>query len=314
MRAARFATVSGWAAAATWTTIALGSMVCATDSSAACPAWPVCYPDRVGPALSPGLLENPVIEFVHRAISFAALVLLGYAGWLGRESRDRRVRVYPCIALGLAIASAVFGMMIILFTLPLALGLIDLGGALVALVLITVAAQSGSARTADVPRVRVPGLAAITTIITMHLLGIVVAGTTADGTGSFTRCIGWPLWQIVAVDRYDGLQVLRSGLGVVAGLLLVLVVARGWTRPGLRLPAALTGLLFATELALGLIIGSQGLDAGQTNGINQALAVAYAVVAVALLGALALLVGRTVPAAPGHDSAGPARREQVPAR
>ncbi|NHB84684.1 hypothetical protein G7085_08875 [Tessaracoccus sp. HDW20] len=60
--------------------------MCATDSSSTCPAWPVCYADQVGPDLAPGWLENPIIEFVHRFISFSGLVLLGVSGCLGRRS------------------------------------------------------------------------------------------------------------------------------------------------------------------------------------------------------------------------------------
>ncbi|GMA42335.1 COX15/CtaA family protein [Mobilicoccus caccae] len=107
------------AALFTFLTVAMGSMVAATDSSSACPAWPLCYADRVGPALQGGWLENPAIEFVHRVISGLCLILLGVAGWRGRRHRDVRLRVFPWIALAFAVGAAVFGMMTVLFTLPL---------------------------------------------------------------------------------------------------------------------------------------------------------------------------------------------------
>ena len=100
--------VTRWATLFIAVTVALGGMVCATDSSSACPAWPVCYADQVGPVMQAGWLKNPVIEFVHRAISFAALVLLGVSGWMGRRYADPRARVFPWVALACAIGSAVF--------------------------------------------------------------------------------------------------------------------------------------------------------------------------------------------------------------
>ena len=50
--------------------------------------------------------------------------------------------VLPWVALACAVGSAVFGMMIILFTLPLALGLLDLAFAIVALLLSVVTASA----------------------------------------------------------------------------------------------------------------------------------------------------------------------------
>lgn len=138
------------AAAATIATVALGSVVCATDSSAACPAWPVCYVDQVGPQVHTGWLENPVIEFVHRVISFSCLALLAWSGLLGRRYADPRLRVLPWVAVVSALGSAVFGMMLILFSLPLPLGVLDLGLALFALVL---SVRSAAAAGAYSPRV-----------------------------------------------------------------------------------------------------------------------------------------------------------------
>ena len=45
--------VTRWANIAIFITVLLGGVVCATDSSSACPAWPVCYADQVGPDLRP---------------------------------------------------------------------------------------------------------------------------------------------------------------------------------------------------------------------------------------------------------------------
>lgn len=305
----RVRTVYRLAALFVFVTVLLGGMVCATDSSSACPAWPVCYGDRVGPELRPGWLENPVIEFVHRAISFAALVFLAWSGWLGRRSSDVRLRILPWIALVGALGAAVFGMMVILFTLPLGLAMLDLGLALVAMCLSAISASAFGTRRAE-PRATRSQLIGITLglLIVMHLLGSFVAGTTSAGTGSFTRCISWPLWQVLEIDSHPVLQVLRIVMAGLAGVLIVLIAAAGVRNPRIRtISVALLGML-AVELVLGAVILSQGLDITQTNGINLTVAVAYSAAAVAIMWLLAELLGRHLPAV-GHD--GEPMRQQV---
>lgn len=292
------------AALFTFLTVAMGSMVAATDSSSACPAWPLCYADRVGPALQGGWLENPAIEFVHRVISGLCLILLGVAGWRGRRHRDVRLRVFPWIALAFAVGAAVFGMMTVLFTLPLPLALVDVGGALVALLLITLGARALDDRPAA-PSTHLTGRlagAAFGVLVLVHLLGIVVAGRTTDGTSSFTRVIGWPVWQIVPIDGPVALQVARMVLVVVALVLIVGVALTGLRTPHLTIPSLALVTVTTLELCLGLLIGARGLGAGQTNGIGPGLAVLYAVTAVGILWALSHLASDAFPARESTDA------------
>ena len=291
--------VTRWANALIFVTVLLGAVVCATDSSSTCPAWPACYADKVGPDLRPGLLENPVIEFVHRFISFSALVLLGVSGWLGRRSPDVRLRVFPWAALLCGVGSAVFGMMIVLFHLPLALGLLDLLFALVAMVLIAV---TDAALRRDRTPTRQPRIArlirtTLTTLIVMHLLGSVVAGTTSAGTGSFTRCLSWPLWVLPAIDRFPALQAVRIVLAAASLALIVWIVALALRHRRLRLAALLVAVATAVEVALGVVISAGGLASTQTNGIHLPVAVAYAAAAVTIVWSLAWLLGLCRPVA-----------------
>ena len=301
--------VTRWASILIFVTVTLGGVVCATDSSSACPAWPVCYADQVGPAVQAGWLENPIIEFVHRAISFAALVLLGVSGWLGRRSTDARVRVLPWVALGCAIGSAVFGMMIILFTLPLGLGLLDLAFALIAMVAITATdlALRPTRRSASEPVLARLAGGTLALLVGMHLLGSVVAGTTSAGVQSYTRCLSWPLWQVHDIDRLPGLQALRIAMAVTAIALIALIAALAARRPALRTPAYAAAGLLCLELALGGVIAAAGLAPTQTNGIDAAIAVAYSAAAVAIMWALAHVLGAALPAAaPDADRPAPA--------
>ena len=303
MNDSRLTKLSAWAMGLVFVTILLGSMVCATDSSSTCPAWPACYPDQIAPQLQVGWLENPVIEFVHRAIAFSGLVLTGLTGWFGRR-HPGRVRVLPWVALVCAVGSAVFGMMIILFTLPLLLGLLDLGLALVALLLTTttyLALRRGEMLTDAVPTRRLAG-GTFALLVVMHLLGSVVAGTTSTGTGSFTRCLSWPLWTIVEIDGSPVLQGLRMAMAVgAAGAIIAL--AERVRRAGAGGLALALVVSLVVEHGLGMIILGAGIDAGQTNGIQATIAVGYSVTAVVIMWCVAFAFARAMPRPAKHSVA-----------
>lgn len=270
---------SYWLAAVfTFGAVVLGSAVCATESGLACPTWPGCYPGQVTPD---GL--HSAIEFTHRVVAFGSLVFLGLAAWQGRRLADRRLRLFPVAALVAAIASGAFGMTIVLFGLPMVLGLIDVAAALVALCLISWAAV-------QVPDPQPAGRlgrwawTTVAVVIAVHLLGIVVAGE-----GSFVRCLGWPVWRIIASDEYPALQWLRLGLGVVATALLAGVLVQAWRRRELRLHAVVLAGLWVAEFVLGLVI------VGQFTGEQERqiwLAASYSMLAGTILWVLALLAAR----------------------
>lgn len=282
---------SYWLAAwFTFGAVALGSAVCATESGLACPTWPGCFAHQPTPD---GL--HSAIEFTHRVVAFGSLVFLALAAWRGRRLADPRLRWFPVIALVAAIASGVFGMVIVLFSLPMLLGLIDVAAALVALCLISWAA------------VRLPdprpanGLArwtwsTVAVVIAMHLLGIAVAGE-----GSFVRCLGWPVWRIVDSDQHPGLQWVRLGAGAVAAAMLIVAVARAWRRPELRRLAAGLGAAWLAQLAMGQLI------VGQFTGAEERhiyLAAVYSMLAGGIVWLLALLAARAAdpePASPPPD-------------
>lgn len=258
--------------------VVLGSVVCATESGMACPTWPGCFQGAVTPN---GLQSG--IEFTHRLVAFLSLVFLGLAAWQGRRLPDRRLRWFPRAALVMAIASGVFGMMIILFSLPLVLGLIDVGAALTALSLITYTAVR-----LDSPGhgTRLSGAAWATqvVVILMHLLGIVVAGK-----GSFVRCLGWPVWRIVESDAYPALQGVRIGLGLLAAALLVGVLVVAWRRAELRRSVMLLAGALVVELIMGQLIVGQ-FTGGEARSIG--IAGAYSMLAGIIVWLIALLASR----------------------
>lgn len=277
-------TVFRLAALFTLLAVVMGSLVCATESGAACPTWPGCQVDQ----LTPGWELNPIIEFTHRAVAILTGPLVLAAAVLSRRvsGGDPRIRVLPWVALGGAIAAGVFGRIVVLGHLPLGWGVADLCCALVAMISMTVATDAlerrGARRASATSRL---AWTAVGALIPMHMLGIIVAGAMSDGALSYTRCIGWPVALIADADRYPVLQVARVALGLIVVTALVQIVAR--TRRSerhRRLGIALAGLALL-EIVLGIAIRTVGLSSG--------LAAAFSATAVLLLWTLGLTAART---------------------
>lgn len=264
------------ATALTFGAVLMGAMVCATESGTACPNWPGCYPDQVLPV---GEL-SPWIEFTHRivaATSAPAVLIAAVAA--RRAGLGGRVVRLCWLALAGALAAGFFGMMIILFALPWQLGMLDLTAALVSMIAMLSAALLAGApqrswRPTSAGRLSWAGVAVL---IVMHVSAIAVAGT-----GSFTRCLGWPILAHVAVDRWPALQVARLALAGVAAALLFASVRRA---PG---AARVHGwgllALLGVEIVVGLVL--------RTPGHSEGLRSLYSAVAVVLLWSWALFAGR----------------------
>jgi cytochrome c oxidase assembly protein subunit 15 len=325
----RTVTVYRAAALFTFLAVAMGSVVCATKSGASCPTWPGCRTSQ----LTPQWQLSPVIEFTHRVVAVSAGPLLLGAGVLGARWRggDRWLRVIPWIALVGALASGFFGRLVIVSTLSTPLAAVDLSCALLAMTLMAIAAvrigtfrrsatdaeadtegtadaegaaNAGGTTNADgatvephAARTRRWAIAGATTVIAMHVTGLFTAST-----GSYTGCLGWPLWRLISGDLHPWLQWVRLGLAALAAVIVVATVAEAFRCERLRPWGICLAALFAAEMVLGVVIGVHGLS----NGV----AATYSVVASALLWGLGLLtaVARTAPdaahvAAPAPASA-----------
>jgi cytochrome c oxidase assembly protein subunit 15 len=283
-------TVFRLAALFTFLAVAMGAVVCATKSGASCPTWPGCRASR----LTPQWQLSPVIEFTHRVVAFTAgPLLLAAAALSTRLPRpDRWLRTLPWVALVGALASGFFGRLVIVSTLPTALGGVDLFCALTAMTVMGIAAvragtpgpepteTAGPEPAAATERrpVQTSRLAAasVTALVTMHVCGIFTAGT-----GSYTGCVGWPLWRLIDGDLHPWLQGLRLGLAGLGALLVLTTAAVAARSERLRPWGTTLVTLFVAEMVMGQVISARGLN----NGV----AAAYSVVAAALLWCLGLL-------------------------
>jgi cytochrome c oxidase assembly protein subunit 15 len=194
-------------------------------------------------------------------------------------------------------AAGAFGRLVVLSGLATWLGAVDLFCALTAMTVMGVAAvmagapaaDSASRSAAEPHPVRISRLAglSVTVLVVMHVTGIFAAGT-----GSYTRCMGWPLWRLIAGDPHPWLQGLRLGLAGLGAALVVTTAMLAARSERLRRWGIVLASLFGAEMVLGLVIRARGLDDG--------VAAAYSVLAVALLWCLGLLtaVARAARVAP----------------
>ncbi len=246
------------AAAFTLLSFVMGSIVCATESGAACPTWPGCFSGQVGP----GGDLNPIIEFVHRfSVIFTGPLLVAAGVMARRRPREERlVRLLPWVAVAGAIASGAFGRIIVVGHLPTWLGVVDLSCAFVAMLAIgtaTLALERAPYRW-SVNRTAQRAFAGTVTLIVMHLLGILAAGP-----GSYTRCVGWPIWRLVESDLGTGLQVTRWAAAIVGTALIAATAWAAWSdrsQARLRTHVMAVVALWVAEQVVGAAMGGQRLD------------------------------------------------------
>ena len=308
-------TVFRLAALFTFLAVAMGAVVCATGSGASCSTWPGCRPDQIAPQWQ----LSPIIEFTHRVVAIAAGPLVLAAAVMSRRlpGAERWVRILTRVALVGALAAGAFGRLVVLSGLPTWLGAVDLFSALTAMTAMGVAAvmvggpapDSTSGSAAEWQPVQVGRLAAmsITVLVVMHVTGIFAAGP-----HSYTRCMGWPIWQLIDSDLHPWLQALRLALAGLGAALVVTTAVVAARNERLRKWGIVLATLFAAEIVLGLLVRSQELNAG--------VAAAYSVLAVALLWCLGLLMAVAwaarvatdatppQPAPPRREPAEPGRR------
>ena len=278
-------TVFRFAALFTFLAVAMGAVVCATGSGASCPTWPGCRPDQIAPQWQ----LSPLIEFTHRVVAMTAGPLVLAAAVMSRHlpGRDRWVRILPWVALVGAMTAGAFWRLVVLSGLPTWLGAVDLFSALTAMTAMGVAAvmvgapapgsSSRSATALDPVEVRRLAAVSLTVLVVMHVTGIFAAGP-----HSYTRCMGWPIWQLIDGDLHPWLQDLRLGLAGLGAALVVTTAVVAARNERLRWWGIVLAALFAAEMVLGLVIRAHELNTG--------VAAAYSVLAVALLSCLGLLM------------------------
>ncbi len=274
------------AAAMTTLLIALGGIVCATESGAGCPDWPGCYGRLIPPPQ-----VNAVIEYTHRFVAGITTPLILAAAWVSwRRTRTIRWLTRPLlVAIPFLFAVIVFGAFAVLTGLYRPVAALDLGSALITAALVLTAAVVAFTRHADpalADRFSArSGLAQLSLVTLGATFALYVSGILVAGPGSLTRCVGWPFWTLLPDDLAGGPQVVRLALAAVTVLLIAWLVVRTLrSKPASaaqRRTAIVAGLAFLAEMAIGLTM--------QTSGSTLLLLMLYVAAGTVLYAALVVL-------------------------
>ncbi len=252
------------AAISTALLVTMGAVVCATESGAACPDWPGCF----GRAIPPPQIHS-IIEYTHRFVALITTPLIvasAYLGW--RNARNvPLVKWLPTVAIFFTLAVVVFGAFAVLTGLPRPVAALDLGSALIVLMLMTAAATVGWIKHAqpDAPdrlSLATP-LAKLGAGTTLAVWATYVGGILVAGSGSLTRCLSWPIWRVLPVDVPGWPQVVRLIVGVAAAALTLLLVGRVLTQ---RADRALrtAGIVLLGAFIVAMLVGVIMMTSGAT--------------------------------------------------
>lgn len=242
----------------TFLAVALGSIVCATESGFECGNWPGCTASALLPSgpVTSFFYKNPWIEMTHRTSAILAGPLALAAAVLALRLRRVHplVKALPWVTVAGALVAGYFGRLTVLgLPVPAWGGAFDLGSALTAMVAMLVATVAlGRTPTHWVAsRSAIPAWSGLALMIAMHLVSLFAAGE-----GSYTRCLSWPVWELLAADQSTGgaVQVVRIVLAVLAAGAIGATVAYAGAQVALRRSAAAAGILLALVLLLGLVI------------------------------------------------------------
>jgi cytochrome c oxidase assembly protein subunit 15 len=177
---------------ATLVLVTIGGLVRATKSGLGCGTdWPHC-----SGALVPALESRAVVlEFSHRLAAAAVVVALGALATLAwrQRHRSRPVFVGAVVALGLVLAQALLGALVVVLELEAVSVALHLAAAmaLLAILVYTTAAaleaQEGRDASAD------PGLARTATWAAASVLAVLVVGSYVSGRSAGLAFGDWPL-------------------------------------------------------------------------------------------------------------------------
>jgi heme A synthase len=205
--------------------IALGGVVCVTESSQGCPDWPWCY----GRLIPPPRMDS-IIEYTHRLIAaLTSLLLRGLSPGLAAVDLGSALMVQALLLAATVVASARRQDPALPYWLSF---------------------RSPFARLA------------LWTLVAVFV--VLVSGVLVAQGGSIARCLGWPLFtrRFVLPDSPGCPHVVRHMIAGVTTVLIITVVVQAWRTPpqtsAIRAAATALGVLFLSEIAVGALMVAQG--------------------------------------------------------
>jgi len=211
--------------------IAMGGVLCVTQSIRDCPDWPGCF-GRIVPPPETG----PILEYTHRLLAAVSglLILSAAIAGLARAPRQRWITIPPLAAGVLLVEVSFFGALVVLRGLAPGWAAVDVGSALLAVALMIAAAVVAHARSRNLAlpdrlTFRSP-FARLVLATTSVVYAMLVSGILVAGKNPITGCLGWPIYspQLFQVDEHVAGNILRLGLSFAGIVMIVGVLVQAW--------------------------------------------------------------------------------------
>ena len=260
-----FRVLAVFAAVAVYGQIVLGGVVRITGSGLGCPDWPACQ-GRLVPDFTDG---HVVIEYVHRLVGSAAIVLmlavaiyalLRYSRRHGETTpMPRGLLVAALTGVALIVVQAVLGGITVLmgnspFTVAIHLGnalLVLADALLVAIWAGRVPGPAGAVATVGHPTGVLSGLTYASVGATFL---IVISGAYVVGAGASASCPGWPGCGASSASAGADIHFLHRIVVLLATLVIlrtILTAYRRWRGSAMVAAVYLAGLALVAEVAVG---------------------------------------------------------------
>ncbi len=246
--------------------IAMGGILCVTQSIRNCPDWPGCFGSLIPPAQT-----GPILEYTHRLLAGISSLLIVSSAIIGmvRVPQIRWVSIPPIIAIALLLEVSFFGAQVVLRGLSPGWATVDVGSALLVVALMVMAAVKATTPAQRIGSASRPAfkssysrLVAATTAV---VYAVLVSGILVAGKGSLSGCLGWPLynWQQFQLDGLAWGNILRL-VASIAGLgLLVAMFVCTWrsrkSMPAIFRIACWLGFAFVIEMLTQALLQAFGL-------------------------------------------------------